>query len=184
MRWLTPIPTASSTRICSPDTIVETAKGSAKVLDFGMAAWTRGGQTRALAAAAPHSVGAEAVGILSYVSPEQAIGVGVDPRSDLFSLGVIVYEMLTGRNPFAGADASTTLANITQMTPPAPTSINPDLPKLLDIVLLRALASDLTRRTESASKLASDLRRCAGLVDAVATERPSRDPKRAAGDRP
>ena len=97
----------------SPDTIVETAKGSAKVLDFGMSAWTRGGQTRALAAAAPHSVGAEAVGILSYVSPEQALGAGVDPRSDLFSLGVIVYEMLTGRNPFAGADASTTLANVT-----------------------------------------------------------------------
>jgi serine/threonine protein kinase len=168
----------------SPDTIVETAKGSAKVLDFGMSAWTRGGQTRALAAAAPHSVGAEAVGILSYVSPEQAVGVGVDPRSDLFSLGVIVYEMLTGRNPFAGADASTTLANITQTTPPAPTSINPDLPKLLDIVLLRALASDLTRRTESASKLAADLRRCAGLVDAVATERPSRDPKRPSGDTP
>jgi eukaryotic-like serine/threonine-protein kinase len=168
----------------SPDTIVETAKGSAKVLDFGMSAWTRGGQTRALAAAAPHSVGAEAVGILSYVSPEQAVGVGVDSRSDLFSLGVIVYEMLTGRNPFAGADAPTTLANITQRTPPAPTSINPDLPKLLDIVLLRALASDLTRRTESASKLASDLRRCAGLVDAVATERPSRDPKRPSGDNP
>jgi serine/threonine-protein kinase len=168
----------------SPDTIVETAKGSAKVLDFGMSAWTRGGQTRALAAAAPHSVGAEAVGILSYVSPEQAVGVGVDGRSDLFSLGVIVYEMLTGRNPFAGADASATLANITQTTPLAPTSINPDLPKLLDIVLLRALASDLTRRTESASKLASDLRRCAGLVDAVATERPSRDPKRQSGDTP
>jgi serine/threonine protein kinase len=171
-------------RDLSPDTIVETAKGSAKVLDFGMSAWTRGGQTRALAAAAPHSVGAEAAGILSYVSPEQARGVGVDSRSDLFSLGAIAYEMLTGTNPFAGPDASTTLNNITGTTPPAPTSLNPDLPKLLDVVLLRALASDPTRRTESASKLAADLRRCAGLVDAVATERPSRDPKRAAGDTP
>ena len=131
---------------------------------------------RALAAAAPHSVGADAAGILSYVSPEQARGVGVDPRSDLFSLGPIVYEMLTGTNPFAGPDASTTLTNIIQTTPPAPTSINPDLPKLLDVVLLRAVASDLTRRTESASKLAADLRRCAGLVDAVATERPSPRP--------
>jgi eukaryotic-like serine/threonine-protein kinase len=167
----------------SPDTIVETTKGSAKVLDFGMSAWTRGGQTRALAAAAPHSVGAEAAGMLSYVSPEQARGAGVDPRSDLFSLGAIVYEMLTGTNPFAGPDASTTLNNITQTTPPAPTSINPDLPKLLDVVLLRALASDPTRRTESASKLAADLRRCAGLVDAVATERPSHhEPRRPTGD--
>jgi serine/threonine-protein kinase len=92
--------------------------------------------------------------------------------------------MLTGMNPFAGADARTTLANITDRTPPAPTSLNPDLPRLLDIVLLRALASDPARRTESASKLAADLRRCAGLVDAVATERPSREPKRATGDDP
>jgi eukaryotic-like serine/threonine-protein kinase len=162
----------------SPDTIVETTKGSAKVLDFGMSAWTRGGQTRALAAAAPHSVGADAVGVLSYVSPEQARGVGVDGRTDLFSLGAIVYEMLTGMNPFAGPDALTTLANITDRTPQAPTALNPELPKLLDIVLLRALASDPTRRTESASKLAADLRRCAGLVDSVATERPSREPRR------
>ena len=125
---------------------METAKGSAKVLDFGMSAWTRGGQTRALAAAAPHSVGTDAAGILAYISPEQARGVGVDPRSDLFSLGTIAYEMLTGRNPFAGPDASTTLARIIQAAPPAPTSINPELPKLLDVVLLRALASDLTRR--------------------------------------
>jgi len=168
----------------SPDTIVETAKGSAKVLDFGMSAWTRGGQTRALAAAAPHSVGADAVGILSYISPEQARGAGVDPRSDLFSLGTITYEMLTGANPFAGPDASTTLTNIVQTTPPAPTSINPDLPKLLDVVLLRALASDLTRRTESAAKLAADLRRCAGLVDAVATERPSPRDRRPATEDP
>jgi serine/threonine-protein kinase len=169
----------------SPDTIVETAKGSAKVLDFGMSAWTRGGQTRALAAAAPHSVGDDAARILSYISPEQARGVGVDPRSDLFSLGTIAYEMLTGTHPFAGPDASTTLTNIVQTTPPAPTTINPELPKLLDVVLLRALASDLTRRTESASKLAADLRRCAGLVDAVATERPSsREPRRTTHDDP
>jgi eukaryotic-like serine/threonine-protein kinase len=168
----------------SPDTIVETAKGSAKVLDFGMSAWTRGGQTRALAAAAPHSVGADAIGILAYVSPEQARGAGVDARTDLFSLGAIAYEMVTGTNPFAGADALTTLANITDRTPPAPTSLNPDLPKLLDVVLLRALASDPTRRTESASKLAADLRRCAGLVDSVATERPSPQPRRPTADAP
>ena len=157
----------------SPDTIIETPKGSAKVLDFGMSAWTRGGQTRALAAASPDSVGAEAVRVLSYVSPEQAIGAGVDARTDLFSLAAIVYEMVTGRNPFAGADASTTLTNVTRSSPPAPSSISPDLPKLLDVVLLRALARDLTRRTESAAKLAGDLRRCAGLVDPVGTARPA-----------
>jgi eukaryotic-like serine/threonine-protein kinase len=165
----------------SPDTIIETAKGSAKVLDFGMSAWTRGGQTRALAAASPDSIGGEAIRVLSYVSPEQAVGAAVDPRTDLFSLAAIVYEMLTGRNPFAGPDAQTTLANVTGPAPPAPSSLNPDLPKLLDVVLLRALARDLTRRTESAAKLASDLRRCAGLVDPIATVRPSREPARPGG---
>jgi eukaryotic-like serine/threonine-protein kinase len=152
-----------------PDTIVETAKGSAKVLDFGMSAWTRGGQTRALAAAAPASVAADAVTVLSYASPEQALGGRVDLRTDLFSLGTIVYEMLTGANPFAGADAATTLINITQRVPPAPSAIVPDLPKILDMVLARALAKDLSRRTESAAKLSNELRRCIDNLDPRST---------------
>jgi serine/threonine protein kinase len=143
-----------------PDTIVETAKGSAKVLDFGMSAWTRGGQTRALAAAAPESLGAEAPAVLSYASPEQALGGRVDARSDLFSLGTIVYEMLTGANPFAGADAAATLINLSQRVPPAPSSLVPELPKMVDLALSRALTRDLARRTESAGRLASELRRC------------------------
>ena len=156
----------------SPGTIIETAKGSAKVLDFGMSAWTRGGRTRALAAAAPDSIGPEAISVLSYVSPEQALGSAVDAKTDIFSLATIVYEMLTGTNPFAGPDPGATLVNVTRSVPPAPSSINPELPKLLDVVLLRALARDLPRRTESAAKLASDLRRCAGLLDAGVAERP------------
>jgi len=167
----------------SPDTIVETSKGSAKVLDFGMSAWTHGGRTRALAAASPASIGAEAATILSYVSPEQALGTSVDPRSDIFSLGAIVYEMVTGTNPFIGPDPAATLANVTQKTPPPPTSINPELPKLLDVVLLRALNRELDRRTDRASKLASDLRRCAGLFDATVAERP-REPARVPGTTP
>jgi serine/threonine protein kinase len=143
-----------------PDTIVETAKGSAKVLDFGMSAWTRGGRTRALAAASPGSLGAEAVTVLSYASPEQAFGGRVDGRTDVFSLGTIVYEMLTGVNPFAGSDAASTLDNLSQRVPPAPGTLVPDLPKMVDMVLSRALTRDLTRRTESAGRLASELRRC------------------------
>ena len=166
----------------SPETIVETSKGSAKVLDFGMSTWTRGGQTRALAAASPHSIGADAIRVLSYISPEQARGAAVDARTDLFSLGAIVYEMLTGTNPFAGADPQTTLSNVTGQEPPPPTSLNSELPKLLDVVLRRALAKDAASRTESAAKLAADLRRCAGLVDSVASERPSRDASRAPGN--
>ena len=143
-----------------PDTVIETAKGSAKVLDFGMSAWTRGGRTRALAAAAPDSLGSEAVTVLSYASPEQALGGRVDARTDIFSLGTIVYEMLTGANPFAGADAATTLINLTARVPPAPSSLVPELPKMVDMVLSRAITRDLARRTESAGRLASELRRC------------------------
>jgi len=153
-----------------PDTIVETAKGSAKVLDFGMSVWTRGGQTRALAAAAPDSIGAEAVTVLSYASPEQALGGRVDARTDLFSLGTIVYEMLTGTNPFAGADAATTLIDITRKVPPAPSEIVPDLPKIVDVVIARALAKDLSRRTESAMKLSNDLRRCIENLEPRSTD--------------
>ena len=143
-----------------PDTIVETAKGSAKVLDFGMSAWTRGGRTRALASASPGSIGPEAVQVLSYASPEQAQGGRVDARTDVFSLAAIVYEMLTGTNPFAGADAAGTLFNLEQGMPALPSALAPGLPKMVDMVLARALTKDLSRRTESASKLANELRRC------------------------
>ena len=143
-----------------PDTIVETAKGSAKVLDFGMSAWTRGGRTRALAAASPASIGPDAVQVLSYASPEQANGGRVDARTDVFSLAAIVYEMLTGANPFAGADAAETLRNLEQGMPAAPSSLVPQLPRMVDLVLARALANDLSRRTESAARFANELRRC------------------------
>ena len=151
----------------SPDTIIETSKGSAKVLDFGMSAWTHGGRTRALAAASPAGIGADAVTILSYVSPEQALSFRrcahrhLLPRRDR-------PEMLTGLNPFAGADPAATLANVTQRAPPPPSSINPDLPKLVDVVVLRALNHALDRRTDRASKLASrSPARCSGLLDAT-----------------
>ena len=167
-----------------PDTIVETAKGSAKVLDFGMSAWTRGGQTRALAAAAPDSIGPESVLVLSYASPEQALGGRVDPRTDLFSLGVIVYEMLTGTSPFAGPDAATTLINITQKVPQAPSTIVNELPKMVDLVLSRVLSKDLARRTESAAKFSSELQRCLSIIEPRSSEQPSRtEPPPLAGKR-
>jgi serine/threonine protein kinase len=148
-----------------PDTIIESGKGSAKVLDFGMALWTKGGQMRALAAAAPQSIGQDASLVVGYMSPEQALGTSVDPRTDIFSLAVIVYEMLTGTHPFAAADPAETLNNIIQKVPPPPSSINPELPKIVDLVLSRALTKPLDKRTESASRLASDLRRCRGVIE-------------------
>jgi eukaryotic-like serine/threonine-protein kinase len=148
-----------------PDTIVETGKGRAKVLDFGFAVWTKGGRTRALAAASPGSVAADAVMVVSYTSPEQARGDRVDARTDVFSLGVIVYEMLTGKSPFAGPDPATTLINITQTEPEAPSTLNPDLPKMVDVVLSRALTKDVNRRTQNAARLSAGLQRCQALLE-------------------
>jgi serine/threonine-protein kinase len=99
------------------------------------------------------------------MSPEQALGGRVDARTDVFSLALIVYEMATGTNPFVGPDTGSTLVNIIQKVPPPPTTLNPDLPKMFDLVLSRALTRDLDRRTESAAKLAADLRRCRGLLE-------------------
>ena len=87
-----------------PDTIIVTAKGNAKILDFGLAPWTRGGMLRASAAKHPDALPPESSAVLAYLSPEQAIGSAVDPRTDVFSIGTLTYEMVTGRNPFAGAD--------------------------------------------------------------------------------
>ena len=163
-----------------PEIILETGKGSAKILDFGMALWSKGGQTRALAAAVPDSVDPDATMIVAYMSPEQVLGSGVDARTDVFSLALIVYEMLTGHYPFAADDAATILINIARKTPPLPSSIVPELPKMVDVTLGRALTKTLDRRSETASRLLADLRRCRGVLERAESDAdvPARPPDR------
>lgn len=148
-----------------PENIVITGKGSAKILDFGMAAWTRGGATRALAASSPESLSVDAAPVAAYLSPEQAIGGVVDARTDVFSLGVIIYEMLSGRNPFAGPDPAATLLNISRSSPPPVTETNPELPREFDMMLTRAMAKDLDARQQSAASLSAELRSIAAVLD-------------------
>ena len=95
-----------------PDTIFVTQKGSAKLLDFGMSRWTRGGAVRARAARAPDTLTPEALSTVAYLSPEQALGGLVDIRTDVFSLGVLLYEMLTGENPFRRPTVEATVVAI------------------------------------------------------------------------
>jgi serine/threonine-protein kinase len=99
------------------------------------------------------------------MSPEQAIGGKVDARTDIFSLGVIVYEMLTGRTPFGASTASDTAVNVTARMPPPSSSAAVDLPKEVDATIGRALAKDLASRQQSAVSFAAELRSIAAMFD-------------------
>jgi serine/threonine protein kinase len=146
-----------------PDTVIVTGKGSAKILDFGMGAWTRGGAARSNVASMTGAAAAR--DILPYLSPEQAQGGVVDARTDVFSLGVIVYEMLTGTNPFAATTPSVTIHNIIRATPAPATSVNRHLPLELEGMLARALAKDVDARQQSAASLSAELRAVAAVLD-------------------
>ncbi len=146
-----------------PDTIFVTQKGSAKVLEFGMSRWTRGGRTRALAATSPESLGPEALSVVSYLSPEQAIGGAVDPRTDVFSLGVAVYEMLSGKNPFAASTASQTVLNVISASVPPPAAVSGSAE--FESVIARAIAKEIDKRHQSAASLSAELRSVGAILD-------------------
>jgi len=148
-----------------PDTVMVTTKGSAKILDFGMAPWTRGGALRAVAARNPDALPADAIHVLAYLSPEQAVGSAVDARTDVFTLGTIVYELVTGRSPFAAATATDTIVNVMKAHAVPASSINPAVSTELDAILERALAPDINVRQQSAAALAAELRSVAAVLD-------------------
>ncbi len=148
-----------------PETIMVTAKGSAKILDFGLAKWTRGGRARILAAASPDRLSAEVAAVAAYLSPEQALASSIDARSDLFSLGVILYEMLTGRAPFGGDGLGSPVLNVIRATPPKPSQLNSALPPELDAIVMRAISKGLDARYQSAASFGAELRSVAAVLD-------------------
>jgi len=147
-----------------PDTIIVTHKGSAKVLELGMSRWTSGGRIRAKAARDPRALGPEAVSIVSYMSPEQVLGGPVDARSDVFSLGVIAYEMLTGRNPFATANPADTAVNVIAATTPHTETLSTSLADL-DALVMRSMAKEIDKRPQSAASFAAELRGIGAILD-------------------
>jgi eukaryotic-like serine/threonine-protein kinase len=148
-----------------PDNIVITPKGSAKILNFGLSAWTPGGRARA-AAASSHGLADDPNAVAGYLSPEQALGGTIDERSDVFSFGVILYEMLTGRCPFSAATPAATLMNVITMTPPPASSLTPTLSVDLDALISRCLAKPVDARPAGALAVSSDLRRITIALDA------------------
>ena len=148
-----------------PKTVIVTGKGSAKILDCGMAPWTIGGAVRVRGAHDPDRLPVDANGIVAYLSPEQAVGGATDVRSDVFALGTIAYEMLTGRNPFRAPTPSETVLNVIQKRIPSPSETNADVPADLDAILTRALSRNIEERHQSAASLAAELRSMAVVLD-------------------
>ena len=147
-------------RDINTDNVVETPKGRAKILDLGLSAWTAGGEARARAASQPMPIDAAA-----YLSPEQALGDAGDYRSDIFSLGAVLFEMLTGRTPFRAADSAAMLLQIVQAPAPVPSAMNPAVPREADAIVARMLAKSLDQRYESAATVAAELRSVSAILD-------------------
>ena len=163
-----------------PDNVIVTPKGRAKILDFGFAPWTNGGAARVRAAVDAASAHVPAADTTPYLSPEQALGEHTDHRTDIFSLGVMLFELLTGRVPFAGDSLP---LRIVQAKTPAPSSVNATVPKDLDPIVEKALAKSLDRRYESTATFAAELRSMAAILDERATEAESHAPAPAAARR-
>ena len=146
-------------RDVKPENVMLRKDGYVKVVDFGLARSTE-----------RHDVGTEAatlvnteigiiVGTAGYMSPEQARGQRVDGRSDIFSLGMVIYEMLAGRSPFVGSTNSDIVASILKEQPPPLTALSPDVPLKLEQMVNRALAKDKEDRYQTAGELLSDLKK-------------------------
>ena len=134
-------------RDIKPQNVMVLRDGSVKVADFGIACLENSAQT----------LTQEALGSVHYISPEQARGERTDARSDIYSSGVVMYEMLTGRLPFEGDSAVSVAIQHLSSVPLAPREIKPEIPAQLELICMKAMTPDLNRRYGSADAMIADL---------------------------
>lgn len=146
-------------RDIKPGNILVTEDGRAKIADFGIAKLNL----------AHFTLPGRVMGTPAYMAPEQLSGEGVDGRSDLFSLGVILYALVTGHSPFQGNSATTVCFKVANREPVAATAFDLTLPPELDEVISRAMAKDPDQRYQRGSEFAADLRRLQKIFDVGST---------------